>query len=63
MREYRDLGDWVLTVHDVRARGRGGIPVEIRAAAQLWKVHDGKIAVVRVFGSSDDALKAVGLEK
>jgi hypothetical protein len=63
MREYRDLGDWVLTVHDVRARGRGGIPVEIRAAAQLWKVRDGKIAVVRVFGSASDALKAVGLEE
>jgi hypothetical protein len=63
MREYRDLGDWVLTIHDVKARGRGGIPVEIRDAAQLWKVRDGKIAVVRVFGSAADALKAVGLEK
>jgi hypothetical protein len=63
MREYRDLGDWVLTVHDLRARGRGGIPVEIRAAAQLWKVRDGKIAVVRVFGSATEALKAAGLEE
>jgi hypothetical protein len=62
VREYRDLGDWVLTVLDVRARGRGGIPVEIRAAAQLWKVRDGKIAVVRVFGSAAEALKAAGLE-
>src|SRR4051812_48282189 len=25
--EYRDLGDWVLTVSDVRARGRDGIDV------------------------------------
>jgi hypothetical protein len=63
MREYRDLGDWVLTVHDLRARGREGIPVEARGAAQLWKVRDGRIAVVRVFGSAADALKAVGLEE
>jgi hypothetical protein len=63
MREYRDLGDWVLTVHDLRARGREGIPVEARGFAQLWKVRDGRIAVVRVFGSAADALKAVGLEK
>jgi hypothetical protein len=61
MREYRDLGDWVLTVHDVRAQGRGGIPIEARGA-QLWKVRGGKIAVVRMFGSEAHALKAAGLE-
>src|SRR6516165_1982120 len=32
IREYRDLGDWVLTVNDVRVRGREGIPLEARAA-------------------------------
>ena len=60
MREYRDLGDWVLTVNDVRVRGREGIPLEARAA-QLWKVRDGRIVIVRVFRSEAQALKAVGL--
>jgi hypothetical protein len=60
MREYRDLGDWVLTVNDARARGRGGIPVEARVF-QIWKVRDGKIVIVRLFTSETEALKAAGL--
>ena len=60
MSEYRDLGDWVLTVNDARARGRGGIPVEMQGF-QLWRVRDGKIVIVRLFGSETEALKAVGL--
>ena len=59
MREYRDLGDWVLTINDLRVRGREGT-FEARAA-QLWKVRDGKIVIVRVFLSETEALKAVGL--
>ena len=62
MREYRDLGEWVLTVNDARARGRGGIPVEMKVF-QLWQVRDGKIVIVRLFLSEAEALKAVGLEE
>ena len=62
MREYRDLGEWMLTVGDARARGRGGIPVETRAF-QLWRVQDGKIVTVRLFASEAQALRAVGLEE
>src|SRR2546421_10970 len=62
MREYRDLGDWVLTVNDARARGRGGISVETRAV-QLWQLEDGKIVTVRLFGSEVEALKAGGLQE
>ena len=62
MREYRDLGDWVLTINDAKARGRGGIPVET-PVFQLWRVRDGKIVVVRLFGSETEALKSVGLEE
>jgi hypothetical protein len=61
MREYRDLGGWVLTVNDARVRGREGIPLEIRAF-QLWQVRDGKVVIVRLFTSEAEALKAVGLE-
>ena len=58
MREYRDLGDWVLTINEAKARGRGGIPVET-PVFQLWRVRDGKIIAVRLFGSETEALKAV----
>src|SRR6266550_392059 len=57
MKEYRDFGDWVLTVNDAKARGRGGIPVETRVF-QLWQVQNGKIVTVRLFGSEAEALKA-----
>jgi ketosteroid isomerase-like protein len=59
---YRDLGDWVLTPTDVRARGRGGIPVEMRVL-QLWQVRDGKVAALRVFLSEREALEALGLSE
>jgi ketosteroid isomerase-like protein len=62
VREYRDLGDWVLTVFDARVRGRDGIPLETRPA-QLWKVRAGKIVIVRVFLSEAQALEAVALER
>jgi hypothetical protein len=60
--EYRDLGDWVLTPTDVKARGRGGIPVEMRVF-QLWQVRDGKVAALRAFLSEREALEAVGLSE
>ncbi len=60
--EYRDLGDWVLTQTDLRARGRGGIPVEMHTFV-LWRVRDGKIAVYRVFPSEAEALEAAGLSE
>jgi hypothetical protein len=60
--EYRDLGDWVLTPTDVRARGRGGIPVEMRAF-QLWQVRDGKVAALRAFLSEREALETLRLSE
>jgi ketosteroid isomerase-like protein len=60
--EYRDLGEWVLTSVDLRARGRGGIPVEGRTF-EIRRVRDGKIAVNRAFGSEAQALEAAGLSE
>jgi ketosteroid isomerase-like protein len=61
--ELRDLGDWVLNVADVHARGRQGIDVEMRVF-ELARVRDGKIAVYYAgFRSEHAALKAVGLEE
>jgi hypothetical protein len=58
--EYRDLGEWVLTPVDVRATGRGGIPVEMRTF-EIRKVREGKVAVVKVFLTEAEALEAAGL--
>jgi hypothetical protein len=59
--ELRDLGDWVLNVADVCARGRQGVDVEMRVY-ELAEVRDGKIASYRAAVRSEaEALKAVGL--
>jgi hypothetical protein len=60
--EYRDLGEWVLTPVEVRATGRGGIPVEMRTF-EIRRVRDGKIDVCRVFGTEQQALEAAGLSE
>ena len=60
MREYRDVGDWVLTVADVHATARG-YSVEPQIF-QVWQVKDGKVSLMRAFLSEADALKAVGLQ-
>jgi hypothetical protein len=56
--ECRDLGDWVLTVSDVRARGRDGIDVTLRSF-QAWEIRDGKITTMRAYTSEDEALATV----
>jgi ketosteroid isomerase-like protein len=58
--EYRDLGDWVLSPAYVRARGRGGIAVEMRVF-HLFQVRDGKVATMRAFLSEEEALEAAAL--
>ena len=62
VREHRDLGDWVLTAADIRARGPGGIPLEMRTY-ELRQVRDGKVARYRVFLSEAEALEAAGLSE
>jgi hypothetical protein len=59
--ELRDLGDWVLNVADVRARGRQGVDVEMRVY-ELVEVRNEKITSYRAAVRSEgEALKAVGL--
>ena len=62
MVEYRDLGDWVFALADVRAKGRGGIPVEM-GSFEMRRVRDGKIAVIRTSRSEREALEAAGLRE
>lgn len=56
--EYRDLGDWVLTVSDVTARGRDGISVTLRSF-QSWEIRHGKITTMRAFTSEAEAIAAI----
>jgi ketosteroid isomerase-like protein len=58
--EYRDLGDWVLTPVDVRARTREGMDVEMRSF-QLWGVREGKVAIQRAFLTEREALESAAL--
>jgi hypothetical protein len=62
MLAYRDLGDWVLTPTQLRAHGRDGITVEMEIF-QIWRVRDGKIAVLRAFLTEPEALEAAGLSE
>ena len=57
-REYRDLGTWVLTVAEVEATAREGLPLRMRSF-QLWRARDGKVSCMRAFGSEADALGAL----
>jgi uncharacterized protein YjlB len=57
MRSYEDLGEHVLTVVDVRARGRQGIEVGMRVF-QAWEVHHGKVIWSAAFNERDEALQA-----
>jgi ketosteroid isomerase-like protein len=53
--------DTVVLIGRVREQGRAsGIEVESRGAA-VWTLREGKIVSFKIYQSSDDALKAVGL--
>ena len=54
---YQDLGDWVMTTNDIRARGRDGIELGI-TNYQLWQVRDEKVVRVRIFFDESSAFAA-----
>ena len=55
--------DTVVLMGRVQERGRAsGVEVESRGAA-VWTLREGKIIRFKVYQSSDEALKAVGLEE
>ena len=60
--EVRDLGDFVLVTASQRGRGKGsGVEIENRWG-QLYKVDDGLITNVAMYGSPEEALEAAGTE-
>jgi ketosteroid isomerase-like protein len=53
--------DTVVLVGRIREQGRAsGVEVETRGAA-IWTLRDGKVIRVKIYQSSDEALKAVDL--
>jgi ketosteroid isomerase-like protein len=59
---FWEVGQSVVVLATVRARGRQtGIPVE-QQLAQVWTVRDRKAIGVRTYVSLTEALRAVGLE-
>jgi ketosteroid isomerase-like protein len=61
--EFRDLGDRVLWLGQMEARGRSSGAVVRSPAASLYEFRDGRISRIRSFLDHDEALKAVGLEE
>jgi ketosteroid isomerase-like protein len=59
--EVRDLGDQVLVLGRLQARGLGsGVPVD-ESIAIVHRLREGLITSVRAYLDHDEALKAVGL--
>jgi ketosteroid isomerase-like protein len=61
--EFRDLGDRVLWLGQMEARGRSS-GAEVRSpAASLYEFRDGRISRLRSFLDHDEAMRAAGLEE
>src|SRR5437764_1397142 len=61
--EFRDLGDRVLWLGQMEARGRSSGAVVCSPAASLYEFRDGRISRLRSFLDHGEALKAVGLDE
>lgn len=56
--ELRDLGDTVVVLGRVVARG-GGMILD-RPTGWVFKMHGGRIVGIRVYGSQEEAIEAAG---
>jgi ketosteroid isomerase-like protein len=60
--EYRDLGDRVLGLGRLKARGRGsGVPIDSPWAG-IYDFRGGEISRIRTYLDHGEALRAAGLE-
>ncbi len=64
LEDVRDVGDQVVSIGTVDARGRSsGIPLQFRSATVLDFGANRLITRVRIYADVDEALRAVGLEE
>jgi ketosteroid isomerase-like protein len=62
--EAREVGDAVLTITTVRARGRAsGVALEFDSAAVIRFDDEGLVAWARIYADVAEALAALGLER
>jgi ketosteroid isomerase-like protein len=60
---FVEAGNRVVVFITVHARGRGsGVELEVREAAEIWTLREGKVTRVEIGLDPQEALKAVGLE-
>ena len=58
--DFRDLGDCVVALGRIHARG-GGMIID-RPTGWVWRMRAGKIVWGRVYSTQEEALQAVGLQ-
>jgi hypothetical protein len=61
--EHRDLGDRVLTLGHLTARGRGSGVTVGAPTASIFDFRDGKVSRVRLSLDHGEALRAAGLSE
>jgi ketosteroid isomerase-like protein len=61
--EVEDLGEKVVVVVSIRARGRASSAEVETTFAQLWTLRDGKAVSLRDYATKEEALEAVGLSE
>ncbi len=55
--EFKDLGDHVLVLSQVRATGKTGVVME-QSLDGLWEIREGKLAIGRSYLNREEALEA-----
>lgn len=61
--DMRDVGDRVIAISTIKARGRASdVALQIPAAAVFWFSDAHRITLARVYLRVEEALKAAGLE-
>jgi ketosteroid isomerase-like protein len=62
--DVRDLGEQVMTISRINARGRSSdVELEFRTAVVVRFGNDDRVTSARIYADVDEALKAVGLEE
>jgi ketosteroid isomerase-like protein len=62
IQDVRDLGDTVVVIGHLVARGRtSGVDLDV-PIGQVWELRDGKVTRMHAFSDPADALRAAGLD-
>jgi hypothetical protein len=63
LEKWRDVGDLVVVLGQIRLRGReSGVPF-VQLTGWLFELKDGKLFKFQAFGRAEEALEAAGLRE